>query len=176
MEVGKYTYGHKHITIAHPGSYKVKVGKFCSIADRCEIILCGNHRVDWISTYPFGHVERKAFPAFNGKGCPTGKGDVTIGNDVWIASHVTIMSGITIGDGAVIATNSHVVKDVPPYSIVGGNPAKVLKYRFSPEHIQKLQEIQWWDWPEAKINEFSPLLCSDNLDAFFSKVEENNSE
>ena len=76
------------------------------------------------------------------------------------------MSGVTIGDGAVIACNSHVVKNVEPYSIVGGNPAKLIKYIFTPEQIEKLLEIKWWNWDDAKINEFTPLLCNTNIDDF----------
>ena len=89
-----------------------------------------------------------------------------IGNDVWISANVTIMSGITIGDGAVIAHNSHVVKNVEPYSVIGGNPAKLIKYRFTPEQIEKLLEIKWWNWDDEKINEFTPLLCNNNIDEF----------
>jgi serine acetyltransferase len=76
------------------------------------------------------------------------------------------MSGITIGDGAVIAANSHVVKNVEPYSIVGGNPAKFIKYRFSPEQIEKLLEIKWWNWEDEKINKYTPLLCNTDIDEF----------
>lgn len=82
----------------------------------------GNHRTDWLTTYPFGHIHKDIFTNFSGVGHPATKGSVVIGNDVWIGTNVTIMSGVSIGDGAVIANNSHVVKDVLPYSIVGGNP------------------------------------------------------
>ena len=96
----------------------------------------------------------------------TTKGDVIIGNDVWIADNVTIMSGVTIGDGSVIACNSHVVKDVEPYTLVGGNPAKFIKYRFTKEQIEKLLQIKWWEWDDSKINKFVPLLCNNNIDEF----------
>jgi serine acetyltransferase len=78
------------------------------------------------------------------------------------------MSGVTIGDGAVIANNSHVVKNVEPYSIVGGNPAKLINYRFTPEQIQKLLEIKWWNWDDSKINQYTPLLCNTNINEFIS--------
>ena len=78
------------------------------------------------------------------------------------------MSGITIGDGAVIANNSHVVKNVEPYSLVGGNPAKLIKYRFTPEQIQKLLQIKWWYWDDEKINNYSYLLCNNNIDEFIN--------
>ena len=84
------------------------------------------------------------------------------------------MSGIKIGDGAVIATNSHVVKDIEPYSLVGGNPAKHIKYRFTKEQIEKLLEIKWWNWKDDKINQFVPLLCNNNIDNFINTVEKSS--
>jgi acetyltransferase-like isoleucine patch superfamily enzyme len=145
---------------------QLKVGNFCSFASNINIYLGGNHRTDWISTYAFGYVPHSPFNDYLPSGHPASKGDVIIGNDVWIADNVTIMSGIKIGDGAVIANNSHVVKDVEPYSIVGGNPAIHIKYRFTLEQIAKLLEIQWWNWDDAKIKMHVPYLCSDNIDDF----------
>ena len=91
------------------------------------------------------------------------------GNDVWIADNVTIMSGVRIGDGAVIACNSHAVKDVEPYSIDGGNPAKFIKYRFTQEQIECLLKIQWWKWSPEKINEHVHLLNNDKINEFIDK-------
>ena len=102
-----------------------------------------------------------------------GNGHVVIGNDVWIADNVTIMSGIIIGNGAVVANNSHVIKNVEPYSIVGGNPARHIKYRFSEEQIKKLLEIQWWYWDDDKINKYLPLMCSEDIDKFIDAVTNN---
>ena len=147
----------------------LRVGNFCSIAKDVTIFLGGNHRTDWVTTYPFGHIHKELFNTFDGNGHPATNGDVTIGNDVWIGYNVTIMSGVTIGDGAVIAANSHVVKNVEPYTIVGGNPAKHIKYRFTPEQIEKLLEIKWWFWEDDKINKFIPLLCN-NIDEFINSV------
>ena len=93
-------------------------------------------------------------------GHPASNGDVVIGNDVWIGSGSTIMSGITISSGAVIAANSHIVKDVPNYAIVGGNPAKVIKYRFPKDTINTLMEIKWWDQPVSNVLLIRHLLCS----------------
>jgi acetyltransferase-like isoleucine patch superfamily enzyme len=167
MTYGKYTYGA--ISTPYFGNQppaELKVGKFCSIAEGAKVWLAANHRTDWVTTYPFGHLHQDVFNSFNGKGHPSTKGDVIIGNDVWIASNVTIMSGVTIGDGAVIAANSHVVKNVEPYAVVGGNPARLIKLRFTPQQIKSLLEIKWWDWPDEKINEFAPLLCNPNIDTF----------
>ena len=171
MSFGKYTYGNITTHWANNNA-KLVVGKFCSIATNVQVYLGGNHRTDWVTTYPFGTLNQHIFNNFNGEGHPSTKGDVIIGNDVWIANNVTIMSGVTIGDGAAIANNSHVVKNVEPYSLVGGNPAKFIKYRFTPEQIEKLLEIKWWDWDDAKINKFTPLLCNTNIDEFIKSALE----
>lgn len=167
MSFGKYTYGDPIINWENPDAQLV-VGNFCSIAGNVNIYLGGNHRTDWVTTYPFGHIYEDTFTVFDGVGHPSTKGDVIIGNDVWIGSNVTIMSGVTIGDGVVIANNSHVVKNVEPYSLVGGNPAKLIKYRFTPEQIEKLLEIKWWFWEDKLINQFTPLLCNNNIDNFIN--------
>lgn len=121
----------------------------------------GNHNVSRISIYPFGHVNRSIFKSIQGDEHPYTNGNVVIGNDVWIASNVTIMSGVTVSDGAVIAANSHVVKDVKPYSIVGGNPARQIALRFESTIIEKLLQIRWWNWPIEKINLISDILISE---------------
>ena len=170
MIVGDYTYGHQHIRLKSWGENTIlKIGKFCSIADNVTVFLGGNHRVDWISTYPFGHINGDVFTTFNGYGHPSTNGNVIIGNDVWISSGVTIMSGIKIGDGAIIAANSHVVKNVEPYSLVGGNPAKLIRYRFPSEHIDALLNISWWNWDIRKINDELVTICSKDIQIFIDK-------
>ncbi len=170
MSYGKFSYGMP--TIHQWPEQEVKtslnIGNFCSIGANVHVYLGGVHRYDWVTTYPFGRVNSDVFTTFNGEGQPTTKGDINIGNDVWIADNVVIMSGVTIGDGAVIANNSHVFKDVEPYSIIGGNPSKLIKYRFSPGQIEKLLEIKWWYWDDEKINKFTPLLCNTNIDEFIT--------
>jgi acetyltransferase-like isoleucine patch superfamily enzyme len=164
MSYGNYTYGKCCLHFNENNQFIV--GKFCSIASNVHVYLGGNHRTDWVTTYPFGHINKDIFHNFNGIGHPASKGDVIIGNDVWIGDNVTIMSGVKICDGAVIANNSHVIKNVEPYSLVGGNPAKFIKYRFTEKQIDKLLDIKWWDWDINKINEFLPLLCNPNIDEF----------
>jgi len=159
MSFVKYTYGNSNIHI-HSWNERttLSVGKFCSIADNIDIFLGGNHRSDWVTTFPFGHINKDIFTNFNGKGHPKTNGNVVIGNDVWIASNVTIMSGIQIGDGAVIAANSMVVKDIAAYEIWGGNPAKKLKMRFSDEIIKSLLKLKWWEWKVGVIKKLGPRL------------------
>ena len=132
---------------------KLIIGKYCSIASGAKFMMSGNqgHRHDWITNYPLDIIEddaarNKKFPAAFLK-----KGDTIIGNDVWIGYEALIMPGVTIGDGAVIGARAVVTKDVEPYAIVGGNPAKVIKKRFSDKEITILLQAKWWDWPEDKI-------------------------
>lgn len=165
--VGKYTYNAHNIRVHKwDDKYRIRIGSFCSIASNCRIYLGGNHRHDWATTFPFGHIHRDTFTTFDGTGHPAGNGDVVIGNDVWIGDCVTIMSGVTVGDGAVLAANSHVVKGVRPYEIVGGNPARHVKYRFSDDVIGAMLQIQWWNWDDEKININLPLLCNTDVSRF----------
>ena len=130
---------------------KLIIGKFCMIASDVKFIMNGaNHLTDSISTYPFAIFGNGWENAMEGKTYPQ-KGNINIGNDVWIGYNATIMAGVTIGDGAIIATNATVVKDVAPYTIVGGNPAKEIKKRFSDEKIAQLLTLEWWNWDIERI-------------------------
>ena len=128
-----------------------------------------NHLSDAISTFPFAIFGEDWSTAMEGKVYPT-KGDTIIGNDVWIGYGATIMPGVTVGDGAIIATKSVVTKDVEPYAIVGGNPAKEIKKRFSEEEITNLLEIQWWDWPIEKITENVQNLTGNVIELIKAKA------
>jgi acetyltransferase-like isoleucine patch superfamily enzyme len=101
-----------------------------------------------LQPFSFGSIHKDVFDNLHEPAGLTTKGDVVIGNDVWIGDNVTIMSGVTVGDGAIIAAYSHIVKDVEPYSVVGGNPGKFIRYRFRKDQIEKLLQIKWWDWEE----------------------------
>ncbi|MGB8468133.1 MAG: CatB-related O-acetyltransferase [Candidatus Babeliales bacterium] len=143
------------------------VGKFCSIADGATFFLGGNHRMDWITTYPFPAF----FPEANSIAeYKSTKGNVAIGNDVWIGTHAIILSGVTVGDGAVVGAYSIVTKNVPPYAVVAGNPARIIKYRFTPEIIAALLKMQWWNWPIEKIKTHMHILCSTRIDQFIHRV------
>jgi acetyltransferase-like isoleucine patch superfamily enzyme len=164
--VGEHSYGSiAPRYFGAPGGYRIYVGKYCSIADRVEAFLGGYHRPDWVTMYPF-----PAFPI--GKDVKdkathsVARGDVVIGHDVWIGSRVTIMSGVRIGDGAVVGAEAVVTKDVPPYAIVAGNPARVVKYRFDEETIRDLLAIAWWYWPDHKVRETLPQLLSGDVAGF----------
>jgi acetyltransferase-like isoleucine patch superfamily enzyme len=164
-EVGRGTYGTPQVTDWGSGA-RLTVGSFCSIASDVRIFLGGNHRSDWVTTYPFTHL----WPAAAGiKGHPTTKGDVTIGHDVWIGSGALILSGVQIGNGSVIAANSVVTKVVRPYEVVAGNPAKHVRFRFSDKTMEALQQIAWWNWPDEKIEEAIPLLLSEDSEAFIGR-------
>lgn len=147
---------------------KLIIGKFTMIASGVKFIMNGaNHLTSGLSTYPFSIFGNGWENAMENKTFPN-KGDLIVGNDVWIGHNATLMAGITVGDGSIIATNSTVVKDVPPYAIVGGNPAKVIRHRFSDETISKLLEIKWWDWDIRKITENLQHLTSGDVDKLLS--------
>lgn len=157
----RFSYGFDNLTIREWGEgASLKIGSFCSLATEINIFLGGNHRVDWATTFPFGHIFVDDLGGSEIKGHPATQGDVIIGDDVWIGHGVTVMSGVTIGSGAVLAANATVVKDVEPYTIVGGNPAKALKKRFSDEVIELLLALKWWDLPLEEIKTLAPLLST----------------
>ena len=166
--VGKYTYGAPIVKDWHQGT-TLKIGNFCSIAENVTILLGGNHPIDWVSSFPFGAIFEEFRDAGSKYPEKISKGDVTIGNDVWIGLNVTILSGITIGDGAVIAANAVVTKNVEPYAIVGGNPAKLIRKRFSDDAISKLLAIKWWDWEIDRIKDSLELMLSENIDLFIDR-------
>lgn len=142
------------------------IGKFCSIACGAKFMFTsGNHAMKPLSTYPFPlFFEEWDLPRKNIANAWDNKGDIVIGNDVWIGFESVIMQGVTIGDGAVIGTRAVVTKDVEPYTIVGGVPAKPIKKRYDERTIEKLLCLQWWDWPEDKIKTFLPDILNGNID------------
>ena len=164
--IGEFTYGFpKIVPFPYENRGSLRIGRFCSIAENVTILLGGEHYTKWVSTYPFSvHLpgaENCALQHFS-------KGDVNIGNDVWLGFNATVLSGVIIGDGAVIGANSLVTKDIPPYAIAAGQPARVIKYRFTPEQIEQLLVIQWWNWPEEQVRAAAPMLSSDNIDFFLT--------
>ena len=163
--IGRFSYGEPKV-VGFKNLSNFKVGSFCSINPEVTILLDGEHRIDWVTTYPFS-VLFNEFQQFTGD--PATKGDVIIGNDVWIGMNVTILSGVKIGDGAVVGAGSVVVKDVPPYAIVGGVPAKLIRMRFDQKTVDSLIKIKWWDWDLQRIRENMPLLLSNHMEDFIKK-------
>ncbi|MCB2116891.1 MAG: CatB-related O-acetyltransferase [Rhodobacteraceae bacterium] len=136
----------------------LRIGAFCSIADGVTVLLGGNHRIDWISTFPFGHIHLEELGGEGIVGHPQSRGDVVIGNDVWIGQGATILSGVTIADGAVVGAGAVVARDIGPYEIWGGNPAVLLRPRFPAPVIEALLALKWWDLPEARLKEAAAIL------------------
>lgn len=171
FEIGRGSYG---VPTVHPsyGGATLRIGSFCSISSGVQIYLGGNHRSDWVTTSPLNvFFEQKE----NFQHEQT-KGDVVIGNDVWICGNATILSGVTIGHGAVIGNGALVSCDVAPYSIVAGNPARHIRYRFSEDEIEQLLSIAWWDWPESILRKHLDKLLSSDISAFlkFSRTIQNH--
>ena len=165
--IGKGSYGDLEVHDLGEGSI-LSMGAFCSIAPGVKIFLGGEHRTDWVTTYPFNILWEKG-RKFTGH--PKTKGDVIIGNDVWIGSEALILSGVTIGSGAVIGARAVVVSAVPPYAVVAGNPARVVTSRFSGEIIDRLLGMKWWDWDNARIEKALPLLLNAEIESFLSAVD-----
>jgi acetyltransferase-like isoleucine patch superfamily enzyme len=168
IKVGEFSYGIP-IILWWGEAVGLQIGNYCSIAEGVQIFLGGNHRTDFVTTYPFASMlDWPEVPGVNI--LPETRGNVIIGNDVWLCSHATILSGVTIGDGAVIGAHAVVTKDVPPYAVVVGNPGRVIKKRFPNKVIEELLEIRWWDWPRERIAQALPLLLSNDMDRFLEAV------
>lgn len=145
---------------------KLVIGKFCALARGVKFIMNGaNHKMSGVSTYPFwifANGWEKSLPSM--EDLPY-KGDTVVGNDVWIGYDVLIMPGVKVGNGAIISSRSVVTTDVPAYSVVGGNPAKLIKSRFAPDIINRLESIAWWNWPVERITRHMALIVSGDVAA-----------
>ena len=167
LDVGRFTYGVPRVLAFGPDAPRVTIGAFCSISEGVEIVLNGNHRTDWVTTYPFRL--QLQMPGMLRDGHPGSRGPVVIGNDVWIARGAMILSGVSIGDGAVVGARAVVTRDVPAYGVVAGNPAQLVKTRFPAESVDALLRIRWWEWAEEKIRVEVPHLCSANISGFVTR-------
>jgi len=163
-EIGMGTYGFPKI-YDWGNSNNLKIGKYCSIGDNVSILLAGEHRSDWVSTYPFYSFDLDNSVKTDQKT----KGQVSIGNDVWIGNNVLILSGVSLADGVIVGAGSVVTKNVEPFQIVAGNPAKPIKKRFTDTQISALLKITWWNWTEEKVKERKDDIMSDNIDDFIKK-------
>jgi virginiamycin A acetyltransferase len=177
--IGDYTYyddpenpeNFEKNVLYNYGDDSLIIGKFCAIATHVKFIMNGaNHKLDGISTYPFPIFGHGWESAMNDLMNLPSKGDIIIGNDVWIGYDSLIMPGVKIGDGAIIAARSVVVKDIPPYTIAGGNPAVPIKQRFSNEEIEILLSIRWWDWEIEKITRNLDVIMNGDVERLKSLV------
>jgi virginiamycin A acetyltransferase len=183
IEVGEYTYYddpddpeafESRNVLYHYGPEKLRIGKYCALGTGTTFVMNGaNHRMDGPSTYPFpimGGAWAEHFGLITGL---PGRGDTVVGNDVWFGLDAKVMPGVRIGHGAVVATGAVVVDDVPDYAIVGGNPARVIRRRFSDEDVERLLAIAWWDWPAELVTEHVPAIMAgsvDDLEAVWKSV------
>ena len=178
IQIGDYTiyndfvhdprdFEKNHVLYYYPiNKNQLKIGKFCSIACGAKFLFTSaNHALGSLSTYTFPiFFEEWGLDVKNITSAWDNKGDIVIGNDVWIGFEAVILSGVTIGDGAIIGARAVVTKDVPPYTIVGGVPARPIRKRFSEEVISKLSELQWWNWSEERIRENIGAIQAGRID------------
>ncbi|WP_083747436.1 CatB-related O-acetyltransferase [Teichococcus deserti] len=167
--VGEHTYGIPSFIEKHMARFSI--GKYCSIASGVKVAL-GNHRIDTVTSYPFKALQKHWISLPPDLQDHDTKGDVIIGSDVWIGVDAFIGSGVTIGHGAVIGAKTVVVKDVPDYAVVVGNPGKVIKFRFDEATLQKLLALKWWNFPDDDVERLIPYLMTDNISAFLCMGEE----
>lgn len=159
VQMGQYTFGNPKL-LSWRSDDKLVVGKFCMFACDVTVLMGGEHDTSKVTAFP---LKGRLQGLKGGNTDSDNKGPVIIGNDVWVGAGAIILSGVKIGSGAIIGAGAVVVKDVPPYAIAAGNPARVVKYRFSQDQIEKLLKISWWDWEESKIKE--------NIDYFYQDAE-----
>lgn len=166
IRVGRFTYGNPEFKVWRDDD-SVSIGAFCSIAEAVVIFGGGEHRSEWVTTFPL----RIAFgdPMAGHDGHPASKGPTVIGNDVWIGYGATILSGVTVGDGAIIGARAVVTRDIAPYSVVTGNPARQVRKRFTPEQIDALMLVRWWDWSIERIHAERAALCGGSVDEFLQQ-------
>ena len=176
--VGDFTYiadskFESHVTHLYEwNDDKLIIGKFCQIASGVEFIMNGaNHQMNAVSTFPFYTLEGWEQTPPSKEDLPL-KGDTVIGNDVWIGQNAVILPGVHIGDGAIIGANSVVGSNVEPYTIVAGNPARVIRKRFNDKLIQTMEELKWWDLSIEEINDLIPTLTSSNLEKVTKELDQ----
>jgi acetyltransferase-like isoleucine patch superfamily enzyme len=169
LVMGRMSYYAPRIVKFKGDTGRVIIGNFASIAADAEFFVGGLHRTEWVSLY--GLRAMLELPGAHEDGFTHGRGDIVVGSDTWLTMGCTVMSGVTIGDGAVVGTKAVVTKDVRPYAIVGGNPAREVRRRFSDEQVEALLRIRWWDWPTELVQERVDLLSNADVDGFIARFD-----
>lgn len=169
LVIGRHTHYSPKVFMFRGSECKVEIGSFCSVGPGVQIIAGGIHPPHWLSTFAL-RIRLHMDGAYE-DGMPETRGDIVIGSDVWLGTDSVVLSGVTIGHGAIVAARSVVTRSVPPYAIVAGNPAKIVKYRFEPHIVDQLLKIAWWDWSDEKVREAVPLLSSPDAAGFLEKYE-----
>jgi acetyltransferase-like isoleucine patch superfamily enzyme len=167
LVVGRHTYGKPYVRCYEGDAGSVRIGSFCSVADDVVMTIGGNHVLSWPSTYPF-RARRNLAGAFT-DGHPAPEADIDIGSDVWIGRGVRVLAGVRIGHGAVIGAYAVVAKDVRPYAIVVGNPAREVRRRLPDEQVEALLRIAWWDWPDEKVTGSIQYLNQPDVEGFIAR-------
>jgi acetyltransferase-like isoleucine patch superfamily enzyme len=169
LVMGNMSYYAPNVVKYKGDTGRVIIGNFASVAPDADFYVGGLHRVEWVSLY--GLRAMLELPGAYEDGFTHGRGDIVVGSDTWVTNGCTVMSGVTIGDGAVVGTKAVVAKDVRPYAIVVGNPAKEIGRRFSDEQVEALLRIKWWDWPTELVKERVDALSSPDIDAFIAQFD-----
>ncbi|HWI08774.1 MAG TPA: CatB-related O-acetyltransferase [Solirubrobacteraceae bacterium] len=169
LVMGNMSYYAPNVVKYTGDSGRVIVGNFASVAPDADFYVGGQHRTEWVSQY--GLRAMLDLPGAHEDGFTHGRGDIVVGSDTWVTNGCTVMSGVTIGDGAVVGTKAVVAKDVRPYAIVVGNPAREIRRRFSDEQVEALLRIRWWDWPTDKVKQHVEIISSPDVDAFIARFD-----
>lgn len=170
LKVGRH-FGERPIVRGYYSAYDedahISVGNFTGVHSSAVFIVAGSHHMEWITTYPI----RDRLMGKKGADGPFGRGTTEVGSDCWIGYESMIMSGVRIGHGAVVGARAVVTKNVRPYAVVTGNPAREIKRRFTDEQVEALLRIAWWEWPDEKVFELSDLICGPNIEEFIERFD-----
>jgi acetyltransferase-like isoleucine patch superfamily enzyme len=170
MEYGAYSIGIPTVKAYAFDPARLTIGRYSSLSETSVVMIGGEHAIDRVTTFP--HRIQWGLPGAGEDGIPLRRGDTVIGSDVWLCQRSFVRGGISIGHGAVVGAGAIVTRSVPPFAIVAGNPAKVVRYRFAEEQIAALLEIAWWDWPKAEVLAAVPYLQDTDIDKFIAYARE----